>query len=157
MINISIMDYLPHQQLAAVSAVVQPAWESHISPVRAWQPWGLLLYNLLQSNHSLWCWMEIHPTHWKISNYTLYKMLILLLMQFKRNVWIFLRFVLFLCRKCIWISMIYKIWDIFLQKPQICLFSLLISSYPDSTPRRRWLPPLGHQWPTHHTGGVLSG
>ena len=33
--------------------------------------------------------------------------------------------------------------------------------YPDSTPRvahrRRWLPPLGHQWPTHHTGGVLSG
>ena len=23
--------------------------------------------------------------------------------------------------------------------------------------RRRWLSPLGHQWPTHHTGGVLSG
>ena len=23
--------------------------------------------------------------------------------------------------------------------------------------RRRWLPPLGHQWPTHHTSGVLSG
>ena len=35
--------------------------------------------------------------------------------------------------------------------------------YPDSTPvplvahRRRWLPLMGHQWPTHHTGGVLSG
>ena len=23
--------------------------------------------------------------------------------------------------------------------------------------RRQWLPPLGHQWPTHHIGGVLSG
>ena len=23
--------------------------------------------------------------------------------------------------------------------------------------RRWWLPPMGHRWPTHHTGGVLSG